>query len=234
MVLLYYGYDSKGPRNWTADHLKHYVAYHENRGTASERPVDVMFDTVLWMYRRSSRGALFEAGGSSKPTTRPDWQECLDRLFADDLQLNALEKTAESLERQMGRPIHVNVILTLPYPDVRVSHWGDSIPGPDWDFRTSNAPRLEAVRWYIDAALARWRQADFKHLRLSGFYWFNESHMNLRPASASAEDRRIDSAGCSARSLTRGGRLAPDAHVDSLQPVCQGAAERRDRTAAGR
>jgi hypothetical protein len=29
------------------------------------------FDTVLWMYRRSSRGSLFEAGRNAQPTTQP-------------------------------------------------------------------------------------------------------------------------------------------------------------------
>ncbi len=181
VVLLYYGFDAKGPRNWTPDLLKHYLARHEQRGTDAERPVDTLFDSVLWMYRRSSRGALFEAGTNIKPTTRPDWEECLDRLFAKELQLNALEQTAAALERQLSRPIRIEVILTLPYSDVRVGDWGESMPGPTWDFRTSDEPRLEAARWYIDQALGRWHGAAFKHLRLLGFYWFNESHMNLRP-----------------------------------------------------
>jgi hypothetical protein len=123
---------------------------------------------------------LFEAGANAKPTTRPDWEECLDRLFAKDLQLDALEQTAAILERQMGRPIKIDVVVTLPYPDVRVADWGNAMPGPTWDFRTRDEPRLEAVRWYIDAALTRWGKNPFKHLRLSGFYWFNESHMNMR------------------------------------------------------
>lgn len=189
MVLLYYGFDSRGPRNWTADQLKHYIAYHENRGTDKERPTDTFFDTVLWMYRRSSRGALFEASGSTKPTTRRDWEECLDRLFAEDLQLNALDEAASTVQEQLGRPINVDVILTLPYTDVRVGDWGESMAGPTWDFRTSDEPRLEAAKWYIDAAITRWQKAEFKHLRLLGFYWFNESHMNMRPPSAGAAAR---------------------------------------------
>lgn len=187
MVLLYYGFDARGPRNWTPDLLKHYLAYHENRGTESERPTDTFFDTVLWMYRRSSRGALFETSRSHTPTTRLDWEECLDRLFAEDLQLNALEQAAGRIERQLGRPVRVEVVLTLPYADVRVADWGDSIPGPTWDFRTGNDARFRAAKWYIDAALTRWQQSKFKHLNLLGFYWFNESHINLRPPSDGEE-----------------------------------------------
>lgn len=189
MVLLYYGFDSRGPRDWTTEHLKHYLARHEQRATDAERPVDTLFDTVLWMYRRSSRGAMFEASASAKPTTRPDWEECLDRLFAKNLQLDALEQTAAELERKLGRPIRIEVVLTLPYADVRVSDWGESMDGPTWDFRSSDEPRLQAARWYIEQALARWRAAEFKHLRLLGFYWFNESHMNMRPRDQVADER---------------------------------------------
>jgi hypothetical protein len=180
MVLLYYGFDPRGPRDWTPEHLKHYLGFHENRGTAAERPSDTFFDTVLWMYRKSSRGHLFEAGSEATPTTRCDWQESLDRLFLPGLQLFALEEGAATLERQLGRPVHVWVVLTLPYPDVRVSNWNDVADQPAWDFRRSDDQRFRAVQWYVQSALKKWSGAHLGHLHLLGFYWFNESHINLR------------------------------------------------------
>ncbi len=182
MVLLYYGFDANGPRDWLADRLRHYLAYHVDRGTEKQRPVDTLFDTVLWMYRTSSRGRLFETSARHEPTSETDWRECMDRLFAPNLQLNALETAAASLERELGRPVRVNVVLTLPYPDVRIANWSDSPDGPKWDFRRDDEGRRQAVRWYIREALQRWQAARFGHLRLLGFYWFNEGHANLRTA----------------------------------------------------
>ena len=180
LVLLYYGFDKNGARDWDVDALKYYLGYYENRGTERGKPVDTMFDAVLWMYRISSRGSLFETSGRSKPTREEDWRECLERLFLPGLQLHALEAAAAELERRLGRPVRVQVVLTLPYPDVRVEHWAERPDSPQFDFRTSDAPRLAAVQWYARAALDRWNAAQFAHLRLLGFYWFNEGHANLR------------------------------------------------------
>jgi hypothetical protein len=188
MVLLYYGYDSNGPRDWKPERIKYYVGYYRDRGTDAEAPVDTFFDTVLWMYRLSSRGNLFEAGAKHKPTTKPDWEECLARLFEPGKQLNALETAAAELEKRLVRRVSVNVILTLPYPDVRVAAWSEAPDDPQWDFRSSDEPRLAAVRWYVDAALERWNQAKLPHLRLLGFYWFNESHINLRDPQKLADE----------------------------------------------
>ena len=181
MVLLYYGYDSRGPRDWTAESLKYYLGHYRDRGTANETATDTFFDTVLWMYRISSRGRLFETSLRTEPTTEIDWRECLDRAFAPGLQLHALEAATARLEGQLKRPVRVWVVLTLPYPDVRVSRWNDTPEGMAWDFGGSDANRLEAMRWYARTAIERWNAAGLAHLRLLGFYWFNEGHNNLRP-----------------------------------------------------
>jgi len=183
-LLVYYCFDANGPRDWTPERLKHCLGDYRARGTPDERANDVLFDTYLWMYRKSSRGHLFETSANATPTTRVDWEECLDRLFAPGKQLHALEAAAEELGAKLGRPVRPWVILTLPYPDVRVAAWNEAGAEPQFDFRTSDEPRLAAVRWYADAALARWQGAGFKRLRLLGFYWFNEGHRNLRAAEA--------------------------------------------------
>lgn len=195
MVLLYYCFDSSGPRDWTPEQLKYYLAYWREPGTAAEQPVDTFFDTVLWMYRLSSRKHLFEAGAKNEPTTKVDWQECLDRLFEPGKQLNALEAAAAELETRLKRPVPVWVVLTLPYPDVRVAAFSESPDDAQWDFRTSDEPRLAAVRWYIQTLLERWTQARFAHQRLLGFYWFNESHTNLRDRAKVGDERLCSDVG---------------------------------------
>ncbi len=193
MVLLYYGYDANGPRDWTPEQLKYYVGYYRRAGTDEEQLVAPFFDTVLWMYRISSRKHLFETSIRSEPTTKPDWDECLDRLFEPGKQLHALEAAAADLERQLGRPAPVRVVLTIPYPDVRVAEWDPASDDPNNDFRTSDAARLAAVQAHIQRAVQRWTAAHFTHLQLLGFYWFNEGHINLRDhAKAPPDSPRSD------------------------------------------
>lgn len=186
MLLCYCCYDPHGPRDWTPEQLKYAVGYYLDRGESTERPTDTFFDTVLWMYRTSSRGRLFETAGGAKPTAKADWQEYLDRVFASGLQLNALEASAASLEKTMSRPVRLRVILTLPYPDVRVEDFGEG-KDPSLDFRRSDDSRFQAIQWFVQAALDRWKAAKLPHLELLGFYWFNEGHFNLRKKDDAGE-----------------------------------------------
>ncbi len=182
MLLLYYDFDARGPRDWTAEQLRHYLAYHEKRGTTAEKPTDVFFDSVIWMYHRSSRGRYFLANTQAEPTTRFDWQECLDRCFVPDRQLHAMDQRLARVETELGRPVRAWVVLTIPYPDVRVTNFSESSDGPAWNFKIRDADRLAAVEWFVQSVLTRWRAARFKRLDLLGFYWFTEWHTNLRKA----------------------------------------------------
>jgi hypothetical protein len=188
MVLLYYCHDANGPRDWTPEQLRYYLGYYRQRGTDDEQLVAPFFDTVLWMYRISSRKHLFETSAQAEPTTKPDWDECLDRLFESGKQLHALEAAAANLEHRLGRPASVRVVLTLPYPDVRIAQWDPASSDPNNDFRTNDAARLAAVQGYIQRALQRFSAAHFAHLQLLGFYWFNEGHTNLRDHAQAPPD----------------------------------------------
>lgn len=181
MVLIYYGFDSNGARDWTPEQLQYYLASYKREEGNPVRPEAPLFDTVLWMYRRSSRNHMFESSSRHHPTTETDWRECMDRLFLPGLQLDALESAAARLARQLGKPMKVNVILTLPHPDVRVTDWSEGRGGSQaWNFRNSDEDRLDALRWYAETVVERWKKARFEHLRLLGFYWFHESHTNAR------------------------------------------------------
>lgn len=184
IVLVYYCYDSEGSRDWSVEQLKPYVAYHSLADGSSEaRPVAPFFDTFLWMYRLSFRKHHFEYARNYSPAIELDWLDCMNRLFEPEKQLNALEQAALELEKEMGVPVRPWVILTLPCPDTRVTNWSEETPERAWNFRDSEEDRQEAIRWYMDTMLSRWEEAGFSQLRLLGFYWFNETHTNLREAS---------------------------------------------------
>ncbi len=185
IVLIYCGYDNAGPRNWEKDTLLYYAGYMGSSGEIK----DVMFDSFLMMYRKSSRGRLFETSPSFIPTDKTDWLECLDRFFMPDFQLHALDAATSEVAHRLDLPYKSKVILTLPYPDVRQENFG-VIPdkSESLDFRLSDTVRLNALRWYIDEAIDRWNRAEFTHLKLAGFYWFNEGHSNLREKIGISED----------------------------------------------
>jgi len=181
IVLLYYGVWPEGPRDWSEEKLKYYLAYYQTVD-GRPQPMDTFFDTVLCMYLRSSRGRTFEEGTPTTASAQPDWQECLDRLFLPDRQLNALEKTTADLETELHRPMKINVILTLPYPSPQITDWSEDSDENSWNFYLYDEHRFFAIKWFITQALDRWNQAGFKHLELLGFYWFAETHTNKRPA----------------------------------------------------
>ncbi len=185
IVLIYCGFDSRGPRNWAAEKLKCYAAFWKHSGTANEEPVDILFDTFLLMYRISSRGHLFEESPKQPSTDKADWEECLDRIFLPTLQLAALNSTLEELGPRLHPAYRANVILTLPHPSVLQTDFGALEPdGPSLNFARSENHRIAALKWYIDEALKRWHMHQFTRLRLIGFYWFNETHRNSRPTTA--------------------------------------------------
>jgi hypothetical protein len=184
IVLIYCGFDSRGPRNWTAEKLKYYVAFWNHSGTSGEQPGDILFDTFLFMYRISSRNHLFEESPKHTATDKADWEECLDRIFRPELQLAALNRALEELGPQLHPAYRANVILTLPHPSVLQTDFGQLEPnGPSLNFARSESDRFAALQWYVDEALKRWTRHQFPRLRLIGFYWFNETHRNSRPTT---------------------------------------------------
>lgn len=179
IVLIYCSYSDKGPLNWDKEKFKYYIAYFDNDKT----PIDILFDTFLFMYRKSSRGHLFEFSWDDKPTDKKDWLEALDRFFAKDHQLFALEEASYELSVQLNRKVNPKVILTLPYPDIRQEKFGVieyENKKINLNFLENDSARLMALKWYIDETLKRWQKAKFKNIKLIGFYWFNETHLNHR------------------------------------------------------
>ncbi len=189
MVLVYYGFDSAGARDWTSEQLQYYLASYQREEGKPVRPEAPLFDTVLWMYRRSSRKHMFESSPNYLPTTETDWRECMARLFLPGLQLDALNTAAARLSKELNKPMTVDVILTLPHPDVRVTDWSEGRGGSHaWNFHSSDEARLDALRWYAETIIQRWNEARFEHLRLLGFYWFHESHTNARSREEFPDD----------------------------------------------
>ncbi|MBB6634818.1 DUF4855 domain-containing protein [Cohnella thailandensis] len=182
-VLLYTGEWQYEPADWisyTKEDLKPYVSYVD----AEMNRVDYMFDGFLFLqYATLLNGANY--GASGKPTNKADWEKSLDRLFRADYDLGALDQAvAEAKQelKQKGKKYEAKVVLSIPYPRPDQSDFGD-VDGDGVSENLNAAEvgedkalenRAKVVKWYVDEAYARWKDAGYENITLSAFYWFNE------------------------------------------------------------
>jgi len=108
-----------------------------------------------------------------KPARQEDWNWLIERNFAPDTGVPALDQAVESAIHRLGTPERTRkVILTLPEPIPSLTNWG-SLNGRTVDFSDPN-DRVAACRWHIETALAKWNALHPEHLELAGFYWVAE------------------------------------------------------------
>jgi hypothetical protein len=173
LVLVYDGGESREP--WTVDRFRPYV-YYEEAGK-----FEWLFDGFLFLDRLARSGRRLSPITSRKDATKADWQALLDHYFAPGQSISALDQLLDRLARAGHTPSRRRmVIIALPTPMtgsdpnriVISSDWGE-LDGRKLDFKQSGA-RLKAARWYVDAALKRWKEKHYQHLGLAGFYWLFE------------------------------------------------------------
>ncbi|WP_020578740.1 DUF4855 domain-containing protein [Actinopolymorpha alba] len=175
LALLYNGYYESGKGNWTKDRIIPYLAYVDTSG----RPVEPLFDGVLYLGLRTPDGRDFGSGD----TTLSDWNWYLDKTFAAHGDLTALNEAAKEVANGLGKPrLRTKVVLMIPDPGEWLTDFGDV----DGDGVSENvneasvgrdraiANREKIVRWWIDTVQKRWASAGYSHLQLSGLYWLSE------------------------------------------------------------
>ncbi|HEY3266554.1 MAG TPA: DUF4855 domain-containing protein [Armatimonadota bacterium] len=153
---LIYDTDPRGPAEFAP-----YVAY--------DKQPAWLFDAFLFLIQSSGRGRGTEYG----ETQKPDWDYQLDRWFAPDRDLSALDAAIEAASKRLGPPpAKRRVMLAIPYVNRGVRDFG-VVNGAAVDLSTPEG-RDAAVRWYVEAAMARFQAAGYRHLELWGFYWMRE------------------------------------------------------------
>ena len=105
-----------------------------------------------------------------------DWQYYIDDQYADGTNIPGLEKTVEMVGNELGiKDYQVNVFLSILRPMTGQRNFGDiDGSGVSLDFANPEH-RKKAVKWEIDEQLRRFNESGFKHLKLWGFYWYEES-----------------------------------------------------------
>jgi len=199
IALIYNGVYPGNRGDWTAADALPYVAYvgpsqdqgpvtgldhgqdHGRGQDTTPRPQGWMFDTILMLAISAPGGGVL---GGSPGARMSDWSWYLDKTFSPKGDLAAFEAATAEAAAALGDPEHkLNVILMLPYPAAEVTSFGDvDNDGNPESFalqgRTqaqADADRLQALRWYIDEATRRWNASGYRHLRLVGWYWVNET-----------------------------------------------------------
>lgn len=181
----------------TVDEYMCAISYVDQNGT----PQDWLFDDVTVMgHYYTARGTFnsYKAGYTSGQyyANKSDWYQWLCYAFGKDtsgnplsydgntvINLNALEAAAKTAKETLNDPNYKVGVKLVIYPAVEYQeNWG-TLDGKKIDFTISGAGskeaaiqnRLAAYQWYMDTAVQLWEEADFEHLELTGFYYYEET-----------------------------------------------------------
>jgi hypothetical protein len=183
LVLIYDGADDRIP--WTVDRFRPYV-YREEAGK-----MDWLYDGFLFLDRLAKSGRRLSPITNRKDAVKSDWLDLLDHYFRPGESIAALELLLDSLAARGDRPLRKRmVVIALPTPMtgsdpnriVITSEWGE-LDARKLDFNQAQ-DRVEAAQWYVDEALKRWQQMNYKHLELAGFYWLFERAWRVHQTAA--------------------------------------------------
>ncbi|MFD0619757.1 DUF4855 domain-containing protein [Paenibacillus sp. GCM10027629] len=176
LVLLNNGNGPGGSGSWTKDTLMPYISYVNKQG----EPQDWLFDGVLFHSVQSPSGKDFTKGTA----TLSDWIGYLDKMFADQGDLQQLNEAVTEAGTKLGERGHKeNVVLMIPNPGDTLTDFGDV----DGDGVTENfsssaigaeaayANKQKAATWWIQQIKQRWKEEKYSKLKLNGIYWTGKS-----------------------------------------------------------
>lgn len=163
VVLAYFCQMGRAPLE--VEHFLPYVGYLNKEGKAT----DTLFDGYLFL---PFVNFLYE-GYKKRPLDKSVWQFYMDQQFIEGKNLDALELAAEQVAKDLNQPdLKLKVFFSILYPVVEQRAFGE-IDGKMRDF-TVLEDRIAALKWLIDEQEERFNAKQYKHLDLSGYYWFTE------------------------------------------------------------
>lgn len=170
LCLLYVGAEGRSSvHRYDIDKLQPLVAYIN----PAELVSDYFMDGFLLLAQHSPllNGRSFGLDLKGKPARREDWIALFDEYFHPQSNLQALENcTAEvNHQLQLGKTRQVKVVLSIPTPDPRCSDWDN-----EGYSLAEDSQRIEVTEWAMQELICRWKNANFQHLTLAGFYYMTE------------------------------------------------------------
>ncbi|WP_082867231.1 DUF4855 domain-containing protein [Paenibacillus elgii] len=168
-------YDGMKVGEYDKERFLPYVGYLNDKGVAEDYFFDTFLMVTAYSPYKGSLGRYYDWAAGSRPGTLQDWKWAMDRVFEKGIQLDGLEAAVEQVSGDLKDPgKRVNVYFTLPFPDPQSKDFGDF----NGDGTVKNLESLDTrkalIRWYVDTMAARFEQQNYKHLKLSGFYWLQK------------------------------------------------------------
>lgn len=162
-------YHSKDCAPYTVADLLPYVAYLDQGMTIK----DTMFDSFLFLY---TTGQMPSGGSAFGNSTKSDWDWCIEDLFRDGVNLDALEAAAGQVKQTLGlgADFKYNVTMTIYYPGSGMKNFGDVDGDGISDDFTVYENRMKAIRQYVEEIEARFAAENYQNIRLVGYYWWHE------------------------------------------------------------
>ena len=163
-------YHSKDCAPYTVADLLPYVAYLDKGMTIK----DTMFDSFLFLY---TTGQMPSGGSAFGNSTKSDWDWCIEDLFRDGVNLDALEVAAGQVKQTLGlsADFKYNVTMTIYYPGSDMKNFGDVDGDGISDDFTVYENRMKAIRQYVEEIEARFAAENYQNIRLVGYYWWHEA-----------------------------------------------------------
>ncbi|HPE95604.1 MAG TPA: DUF4855 domain-containing protein [Bacillota bacterium] len=194
----YYGSDTQTGTN-TANELLPYIGYVSADGTVT----DTMFDAVTFVPIHSD----YPSGGrltltNNKPgAVMSDWLLYLDDTFAQDVNCDALDHTAQTVSDTLGKDVNIKVFFTLPYPTVISGAFGDIDGDGVQEYCRTFEERFAILKWYADLIRERFDAEGYTNLTFCGYYWYreevNESNSDDERTLVESISQYVHSYGCS-------------------------------------
>jgi hypothetical protein len=170
MCLLYVGAQGRDAvHRYDQDKLLPLLAYLGHEGTIYDYFMDGFL--MLAQYSPLLNGRSFGLDLTGAPSRKEDWLALFDEYFHPQANLYAMERCIKAIIKKLGpcRSGAVKVVLAIPTADPRCTDWdntGYSLVDP--------GHRIAATRWAMGELVKRWEKADFRHLKLAGFYYLTE------------------------------------------------------------
>lgn len=182
LALIYQG--GKHRPAWTAERLAPYVSYRDSNGGNEQW----LFDSFLFIEFQDGKRMTYQPDSRMTPAQKNHWSWLLERNFSEAEGIPLLEKVCRETAARIGPPPRRRqVVITLPVPIPGQTNWGE-LNGRALDFNQP-ADRLAACEWYLDAALAKWKELSPQQFDLAGFYWVDETALRTTEFVAQVAQR---------------------------------------------
>lgn len=147
----------------TKEDLLPCVAYIENG-----KIKDTLFDSIIFL--PSPANVYGDA-----LDTKNDWQMWINQFtFRSGANMDALEEAAAETKAALGNSHYqVNAFVTLINPAPAYCKNFGELNGKMLDFNNQD-DRFTALKWMVDEYIAKFKAKKYAHVRLAGFYWFDE------------------------------------------------------------